>query len=57
MFSHRFDVDHPALTDGEQALQDAAVMAVYGYIHASTDKQVNGTVLDEQRRQITDFTW
>jgi DNA invertase Pin-like site-specific DNA recombinase len=28
-------------------------MAVYGYIRVSTDEQVNGTSLDEQRRQIT----
>jgi hypothetical protein len=28
-------------------------MAVYGYIRVSTDEQVTGTSLDEQRRQIT----
>jgi DNA invertase Pin-like site-specific DNA recombinase len=28
-------------------------MLVYGYIRVSTDEQVNGTSLDEQRRQIT----
>jgi DNA invertase Pin-like site-specific DNA recombinase len=28
-------------------------MAVYGYIRVSTEEQVNGTSLDEQRRQIT----
>jgi len=28
-------------------------MAVYGYIRVSTEEQVNGTSLDEHRRQIT----
>jgi hypothetical protein len=29
------------------------VTTVYGYIRVSTDEQVTGTSLDEQRRQIT----
>ena len=57
MFPHRFDVDHSALTDGEQALQGTAIIAVYGYIRASTDEQVNDTALDEQRWQIMGLTW
>jgi hypothetical protein len=29
---------------------------VYGYIRVSTDEQVTGTALDEQRRQISALT-